>query len=50
MERIIVTRVPVLIGEGFPLFGALSADVRLTHVRTQAFANGYVQSEYRVRR
>lgn len=46
MNRLIVTRVPVLIGSGLPLFGAVPADVKLTHVKTQAFANGLVQSEY----
>ncbi len=48
IERLIVTRVPVLLGKGLPLFGALEADVRLAHVRTQGYANGLVQSEYRV--
>jgi dihydrofolate reductase len=48
VDRLIVTRVPVLIGEGIPLFGALPADVRLRHVATRAFASGLVQSEYRV--
>lgn len=50
VDRLIVTRVPVLLGEGLPLFGPLPADLPLTHVRTQAYANGLVQSEYRVRR
>ena len=29
IQRLIVTRVPVLIGEGIPLFGTLPHDVRL---------------------
>ena len=48
IRRIIVTRVPVLIGEGIPLFGALSRDVRLKHVATRSFPSGLVQSEYEV--
>jgi dihydrofolate reductase len=48
VDRLIVTRVPVLIGEGIPLFGALPRDVRLRHVATRAFASGLVQSEYEV--
>lgn len=48
IDRLIVTRVPVLIGRGIPLFGALSSDVKLRHVRTRAFRRGLVQSEYRV--
>jgi dihydrofolate reductase len=46
IHRLIVTRVPVLIGQGIPLFGPLDADVRLRHVRTRDFPSGLVQSEY----
>jgi dihydrofolate reductase len=49
VDRVIVTRVPVLLGQGLPLFGTVPQDIRLEHVRTQAFENGLVQSEYRVR-
>jgi dihydrofolate reductase len=48
VQSLIVTRVPVLIGEGIPLFGSLDRDVLLEHVSTRAFASGLVQSEYRV--
>ena len=48
IQRLIVTRVPVLIGEGIPLFGALPRDVRLHHVATRNFKGGLVQSEYSV--
>jgi len=48
VDRLIVTRVPVLIGEGIPLFGSLPRDVRLHHVATRHFPSGLVQSEYRV--
>jgi dihydrofolate reductase len=46
VDRLVVTRVPVLIGEGIPLFGALPGDVRLRHVATRHFTSGLVQSEY----
>jgi dihydrofolate reductase len=46
IHRLIVTRVPVLIGSGIALFGALSRDVVLTHVATRQYASGLVQSEY----
>ena len=49
IQRLIITRVPVLIGQGIPLFGALPRDVRLRHVATQAYASGLVKSEYQVR-
>jgi dihydrofolate reductase len=48
IQRLIITRVPVLIGDGIPLFGALQGDVALTHVATRAYASGLVQSEYAV--
>jgi dihydrofolate reductase len=48
IDRLIVTRVPVLIGQGIPLFGSLPHDVRLQHVATHQFPSGLVQSEYRV--
>jgi dihydrofolate reductase len=46
IQRLIITRVPVLIGSGIPLFGALEHDVPLTHVATRQYASGLVQSEY----
>lgn len=48
VQRLVVTRVPVLIGEGIPLFGSLPHDVRLRHVMTRHYASGLVQSEYHV--
>ena len=48
VHRLIITRVPVLIGVGIPLFGSLPNDVRLRHIATRHFASGLVQSEYRV--
>ena len=48
IQRLIITRVPVLIGEGVPLFGGLSRDIRLQHVATRHYPSGLVQSEYRV--
>ena len=48
VQRLTITRVPVLIGEGISLFGALGRDVKLRHVVTQAYASGLVKSEYEV--
>ena len=48
IERLIVTRVPVLIGEGIPLFGSLDRDIRLSHVATRSYPSGLVQSDYRI--
>jgi dihydrofolate reductase len=48
IQRIIITKIPVLLGEGIPLFGPLHKDIMLKHVETQTFADGNVQSEYEV--
>ncbi|MFI5058469.1 MAG: dihydrofolate reductase family protein [Candidatus Acidiferrales bacterium] len=48
IQRLIITRVPVLIGEGVPLFGTLPRDVLLRHVATRHYPSGLVQTEYHV--
>jgi dihydrofolate reductase len=48
IDELTTTRVPVLIGTGVPLFGPLDRDVRLAHIATRQFENGFVQSKYRV--
>ena len=48
IQRLIITRVPVLVGQGIPLFGSLPQDLKLRHVATQAYASGLVKSEYAV--
>ena len=48
IQRLIVTRVPVLIGEGIPLFGKLPHDIPLKHISTRQFTGGLVQSEYQI--
>lgn len=48
VARLTVTRVPVLIGQGIPLFGPVPRDIHLRHVTTRAFEGGLVQSEYEV--
>jgi dihydrofolate reductase len=46
VDRMIVTRVPVLIGVGIPLFGPVPHDIDLRHVATRTYSGGLVQSEY----
>lgn len=48
VQRLIVTRVPILIGSGLPLFGPLERDVKLRHVSTRTFPPGLVQHEYEI--
>lgn len=48
IQRLVITRVPVLIGAGIPLFGATPRDIRLKHLATRHYPSGLVQSEYEV--
>ncbi|MEV6282721.1 dihydrofolate reductase family protein [Kribbella sp. NPDC051770] len=48
ITELTLSRVPVLIGQGAPLFGPLSADIELEHVRTEVLGGGMVQTTYRV--
>jgi dihydrofolate reductase len=48
IQRLTITRVPVLIGEGIPLFGTLPHDVHLRHIATRHYPSGLVSSEYHV--
>ena len=48
IQRLIITRVPVLIGSGIPLFGPSPHDIALRHIATRQYQSGLVQSEYEV--
>lgn len=48
IEDMIVTRVPILLGRGIPLFGPLDRDIDLQHKETRAFASGMTRSLYEV--
>ena len=50
IDRMVITRVPILIGAGIPLFGALPRDILLRHVATRSYEGGLVQSEYEIDR
>ncbi len=43
-----LTRIPILIGDGLPLFGALDRDVDCEHLDTRTFPSGLVTSRYRI--
>ena len=50
VDELTITTIPILIGEGLPLFGPLEADVKLELLRSESFPNGFVQNKYRVRK
>lgn len=49
INELIITRIPVLIGDGIPLFGSVTHDIQLQHLTTQSYASGFVQSKYVVK-
>lgn len=49
ITNLTITKVPVLIGTGIPLFGPIPRDIVLTHVATRHYPTGLVQSEYVVK-
>ena len=48
IEDMVITNVPVLLGEGRSLFGNLKEDISLKHLKTISFPSGLVQSHYRL--
>ena len=50
IDEITITWIPVLIGEGRPLFGPLKRDIALELMESRSFDFGFVQSKYSVQR
>jgi dihydrofolate reductase len=48
ISDMVITRVPILLGAGRPLFGGGQRDVALAHKGTRSFPSGLVQSHYEV--
>ena len=48
IQRLVITWVPKLIGEGIPLFGGTGDDIRLDLVSCETFDGGMVQRVYDV--
>jgi dihydrofolate reductase len=48
VHEMTLTRVPVLLGKGRPLFGELSSDVHCQLLHSASYRNGFVQSTYAV--
>jgi len=48
IQHINITHIPILLGQGVSLFGPLEQDIRLLHIETKVYPNGFVQSEYEI--
>jgi dihydrofolate reductase len=47
VDDLIISQVPILIGNGIQLFGQLNTDLKFKHVQTQIQSNGIVRSYYK---
>ncbi|WP_314384880.1 dihydrofolate reductase family protein [Pseudomonas brenneri] len=48
LNELIITRIPILLGQGVPLFSQTGREYDLRHIDTCASDNGFVQSRYAV--
>lgn len=48
LDAITITQIPILLGNGIPLFGVTDRMIELKHKKTQTFPNGFVQNEYEI--
>lgn len=46
VDEMILTRMPILLGSGIPLFGGLAAPLRFVHKNTEVYDNVLVKSHY----
>jgi dihydrofolate reductase len=48
VDEITVTVIPIILGDGIPLFGPIKNDINLAHLRTTAYDFGFVQTTYTI--
>jgi len=46
IDEMIITKIPVLLGSGIPLFGRLDHELKFRHIETIIYKNGLVKSHY----
>ena len=50
IDELIISKTPMLIGSGIPLFGYLNTDLQFKHIQTRVQSNGLVRSYYERKR
>ena len=48
VKQLTLTRIPIILSTGKPLFGNTLPEIFLNHLQTKSFASGLVQSDYEV--
>lgn len=47
IDEITITRIPIILGEGIPLFKVQENEIKLSHISTDIYENGLVKSHYK---
>lgn len=47
IDELIITRVPILLGEGIPLFSTIPLEQKFEHIKTEVYNNAFVKSHYK---
>ncbi len=48
VKEITISTIPILLGEGIPLFSEIKNEIQLCHLKTKTYASGVVKTTYRV--
>lgn len=48
IDEMIITKAPILLGEGIPLFGKINQVIKLENAGVKAYINDFLQLQYRV--
>lgn len=47
IDEMIITRIPILLGDGIPLFSVLKEEKRFSHIKTEVLNNSLVKTHYK---
>lgn len=48
VNQLTITRIPILLGRGIPLFGHINNDIRLKLIKTTVWQNGFIGEKYAI--
>lgn len=50
IDELIISKVPIILGSGIPLFNKIKSEIELIHIDTVVYKNGLVKSHYKRKR